>query len=506
MTTRPPIVIPEDAYNQELIRNVHPPEWANPVPKGRYNLAVIGAGTAGLVSAAGAAALGARVALIEKHLMGGDCTNYGCVPSKALIRSARAAYAVREAAEFGVTVGCPTEVDFCRVMERMRRLRARISANDSAKRLASLGADVYLGAARFNGKSSLEVNGTRLSFAKAIIATGGRPAELLLPGLEKTGYHTNETIFSLTQLPRTLLVVGMGPIGCELAQTFQRLGSEVVMIGRGTRLLPRDDADAAAILQRRFEREGIRLLFRAKLLRAESTRERKQLIYECGEGEERVVGDAILLAVGRHPNVEGLNLEAAGVHYDDGGAQVDHRLRTSNPNIFAAGDVCSQYKFTHAAEAMARLALQNALFFGRKRVSDLKIPWCTYTDPEIARVGITEEEAKRKASDVAVFTKELADTDRAVLDGETEGFARLHASKRDGRLLGATMVGVHAGESIGEIVLAMNRNLKIGDLGAVIHPYPTQAEALKRAAELHLRSRLKPWVRRLLEKYFRFRR
>lgn len=506
MTSSPPLLVPDDVYNQELIQNVHPPRWENPLPKGRYNLVVIGAGTAGLVSAGGAAALGARVALIERHLMGGDCTNYGCVPSKALIRSARAAYAVREASEFGVRVTCLGEADFDRVAERMRRLRARISANDSAERLAGLGAEVYFGTGKFTGRNSVEVNGAHLSFAKAVIATGGRPAGLLTPGLKETGYHTNETIFSLAELPKTLLVVGMGPIGCELAMTFRRLGSNVVMVGRGLRLLPREDIDAAAILRRRFEREGIRLIFGAKLLQAESTAQNKQLIFERGQGEEQVAGNEILLAIGRQPNIEGMNLEAAGVHYDHKGVQVDDRLRTSNSDVYAAGDVCSQYKFTHAAEAMARIALQNALFFGRKRMSDLKIPWCTYTDPEIARVGIGEGETQGKAADIAVFTKELADTDRAVLDGETEGFVRFYVDKHNGRILGATIVGAHAGESIGEAVLAMNQNLKLSDLGAVIHPYPTQAEALKRAAELKLRSRLKPWMRSVLGKYFRLRR
>ena len=506
MTSRPPIMVPEDAYNQELIQNVHPPRWENPLPKGRYNLVVIGAGTAGLVSAGGAAALGARVALIERHLMGGDCTNYGCVPSKAMIRSARVAYATQGAPEFGIRLQGGSEINFDEVMERMRRLRARISTNDSAERLSGLGADVYFGDARFANKNTVEVNGSRLSFAKVIVATGGRPAEPSVPGLREIGFYTNETIFSLPRRPRTLLVIGMGPIGCELAQTFRRLGSEVVMLGRGSRLLPRDDADAAGILRRRFEHEGVRLVFGAKLLRTENCGGNKQIIFERGQGEEQVTGDEILVAVGRRPSIEGLNLKAAGVKWNEQGIQVDARLRTSNPDIYAAGDVCSAYKFTHAAEAMARVALQNALFLGRKKMSDLVIPWCTYTDPEIAHVGITDEEAKTKASSVAVFTKELADVDRAILDGETEGFVRLYINRHDTRLVGATLVGSHAGESIGEAVLAMIRRLKIGDLGAVIHPYPTQADALKRTAELHLRSRLKPWMRRVLEKYFRLRR
>ena len=501
-----PIVTPDDVHNRRLIQNLHPPDWVNPSSTGRYNLVVIGAGTAGLVSSAGGAALGAKVALIERHLMGGDCTNYGCVPSKAIIRSARAAYVVREASDFGVSPHNGERADFACVMERMRRLRAQISANDSAERFTKLGAEVYLGDAKFVGKDEIEVNGRRLSFSKAIIATGARAAQLNLPGFQEVGYLTNETIFSLEELPKSLLVIGGGPIGCELAQTFCRFGSEVTLLSRGKRLLPRDDSDAAEILKRRFEREAIHLIFGAKLLRAEQENDIKQVAFDRGRGEEKASAREILLAVGRQPNLDGLNTEAAGVRTDKSGVLVDDTLRTTNPDIYAAGDICSSYQFTHAAEAMARLAIQNALFFGRKRTSDLVIPWTTYTDPEVAHVGITEKEATNRGDAVATFTKELADTDRAILDGETEGYVRLYMNRKDSRLLGATIVGSHAGESIGEAVLAITQKLKVGDLSGVIHPYPTQAEAIKRAADLQFRSRLKPWMRRLLEKYFHFRR
>jgi pyruvate/2-oxoglutarate dehydrogenase complex dihydrolipoamide dehydrogenase (E3) component len=501
-----PVVTPDDAYNRELLRNLHPTNWENPTPSGRYNLVVIGAGTAGLVSAAGGAALGAKVALIEKHLMGGDCTNYGCVPSKAVIRSARAAYAIREAASFGLSTPSADAVDFPRVMERMRRLRAQISANDSVERFTKLGADVYLDDAKFVGRNEIQVGDRRLSFSKAIIATGARAASLDLPGFAETRYLTNETIFSLETLLKTLLVIGTGPIGCELAQTFRRFGSEVIIVGRGNRLLQNDDADAAEIIRKRFEREGIRFLFGSKLLRAERVDGRRRAFLNRSGQEETIVADEILVALGRAPNIEGLHTEAAGVKTDATGVLVNDMLRTSNPDIYAAGDICSSYKFTHAAEAMARIAIQNALFFGRKRVSDLVIPWSTYTDPEVAHVGITEKGAARRGDKVITFTKEFADTDRAILDGETEGYVRLYMSREDGRLLGATIVGSHAGESIGEAVLAIKQKLKVGDLSGVIHPYPTQAEAIKRAADLQYRSRLRPWMRRLLDKYFRCRR
>ncbi len=501
-----PVVAPDDAYNRELLRNLHPANWENPAPVGRYNLVVIGAGTAGLVSSAGGAALGAKVALIERHLMGGDCTNYGCVPSKAVIRSARAAYAIREAASFGLSAASADTVDFPRVMERMRRLRAQISANDSVERFTKLGADVFLGGARFVGRNEIEVDGRKLSFSKAIIATGARAASLDLLGFAEVGYLTNETIFSLETLPKTLLVIGTGPIGCELAQTFRRFGSEVIIVGRGNRLLHNDDADAAEIVRKRFEREGIRILFGSKLLRAERASGKRRVYLDRGGRQEAIEAEEILVALGRAPNIEGLHAEAAGVKTDATGVLVNDMLRTSNPDIYAAGDICSSYKFTHAAEAMARIAIQNAMFFGRKRVSDLVIPWSTYTDPEVAHVGITEKEAAKRGEEIIVFTKELADTDRAILDGETEGYVRLYMSREDGRLLGATIVGSHAGESIGEAVLAMKQKLKVGDLSGVIHPYPTQAEAIKRAADLQYRSRLKPWMRRVLNTYFRYRR
>jgi len=501
-----PVSSPDDEFNRALVSNVHPSDWKNPVPKGRYNLVVIGAGVAGLVSAAGAAALGARVALIERHLMGGDCTNFGCVPSKALIRSARAAHALAEAPEFGVNVAGAGSVDFAGVMRRMRRLRAQISVIDSAKRFANLGVDVYLGDAKFTGKKEIEVAGTKLAFSKAVIATGSRAAALPISGLQETRFLTNETVFSLERLPETLLVIGSGPIGCELAQTFRRLGSRVTIITDVMVLLPNDDPDAGRIVQQRFEREGIGMIFGTKILRAESGGEGNTLIFDRGQGEERVSAEEILVAAGRRPNLDGLGLEIAGVTTEKGHVRVDDHLRTSNSSIYAAGDVCSIYKFTHAAEAMARIALQNALFFGRKKVSDLAIPWCTYTAPEVAHVGMTHAEAQNRKTEIDTYTRELAETDRAILDGETEGFVRIHVDKRSGRLAGATMVGAHAGESIGEAVLAMTKRLKVGDLSGVIHPYPTQAEALKRAADLQLRSRLSPRIRRIFEKYFAFRR
>jgi pyruvate/2-oxoglutarate dehydrogenase complex dihydrolipoamide dehydrogenase (E3) component len=467
---------------------------------------VIGAGTAGLVTAAGAAGLGAKIALIERHLLGGDCLNYGCVPSKALIRTARWAAEVGRAREFGARVPAGTHVDFAAIMERMRRLRASLSPHDSAERFRKLGVDVYFGEARFVGRSTIEVSGQQLEFARAVIATGARAADPGIPGLADVGYLTNETVFSLTELPKRLLVLGAGPIGCELAQTFRRFGSEVHLIQRGLRIMPREDPDAAAIIQRRFENEGVELHLGVKVVRAEKTQASKRLLGEQDGRPWTLEGDAILVGVGRKANVEGLNLEAAEVAYDSKGVHVDDRLRTSNARIFAAGDICSSFKFTHAADAMARIVIQNALFFGRKRVSSLVIPWCTYTDPEVARVGLTDADAKQRGILVDTFTVPLDEVDRAILDGETEGFARIHVHKGTDRIAGATVVGSHAGEMGGEITLAMTQRIGLGAFAATIHSYPTQAEAIKKLGDLYQRTRLTPRVASILRTILRWRR
>ncbi len=499
-------LLPNDSHNQLLVSHTHPVEWRNPVPSGRYNLVVIGAGTAGLVSAAGAAGLGAKVALIERHLLGGDCLNYGCVPSKALIRAARSAAEIRRAGEFGVRAPAGVQMDFAAAMERMRRLRAGLSPNDSAERFRRLGVDVFFGEARFVDSSTVEVSGQKLEFARAVIASGARAADPGIPGLADVGYLTNEAVFSLTDLPAKLLVLGAGPIGCELAQTFRRFGSEVHLIQRGSKILPREDADAAAIIQHRFEQEGVGLHLGVQVVRAERSNGGKRLVGQRDGRPWSLEGDTILVGVGRKANVEGLNLEAAGVAYDANGIHVNDHLRTSNARIFAAGDICSTFKFTHAADAMARIVLQNALFFGRKRMSSLVIPWCTYTDPEVAHVGLTEAEAAQRGTLVDTFTVPFNENDRAILDGETEGFARIHVRQGTDRIAGATVVASHAGEMMGEITLAMTRRIGLGALASTIHSYPTQAEAIKKLGDLYQRSRLTPRVAAILRTILRWRR
>jgi pyruvate/2-oxoglutarate dehydrogenase complex dihydrolipoamide dehydrogenase (E3) component len=499
------LVLPDDAHNRALVANVHPPHWQNPTPAGRYNLVVLGAGTAGLVSAIGGAMVGAKVALVERSLMGGDCLNTGCVPSKALLRASRAAFDARAAGSFGVATGSVMP-DFATAMSRMRQLRAHIAPHDSAQHAASFGVDVFFGQARFLGPDAVEVDGQRLSFARAVIATGGRPASLLVPGLAEVGVLTNETVFSLTELPRRLVVIGGGPIGCELSQAFRRFGSEVTLLSLDGQLLPREDADAAAILERRLAAEGVRLRLGAKILRAAWNAGERVVVFERRGRIEEAAGDAILVAVGRRPNVEGLGLERAGVAHDAAGVQVDERLRTTNRRIYAAGDVCPSYKFTHAADAMARIVVQNALFFGQKKASALVIPWTTYTDPEIAHVGLYERQAREQCIDVATFTVPLGEVDRAVLDGDTEGFARVHAERRSGKILGATLVSRHAGEMIGEMSLAITAGLTLGDVARTVHPYPTQAEAWKRLGDLWSLTRLTPRLRRLSARLLALRR
>ncbi len=388
--------IPQDVNDETLISNVHPLDWKDPKPASRYHLVVIGAGTAGLVAAAGAAGLGARVALVERHLLGGDCLNAGCVPSKSIIRSSRVETELHEAGRFGLNISGETQVDFARVMKRMRSLRARISFHDSVRRFQDLGVDVFLGAGRFTGPDALDVHGQSLHFKKAVIATGSRPDRPSTPGLDEAGYLTNETVFSLRERPRRLAVMGGGPIGCELAQAFRRLGCEVTLFHRSAHLLNREDSDAAEILQQSFLEEEIRLILNCTIQRVEKRRAKNNSLSLPG-GEKEFAADEILVGVGRAPSVEGLNLESAGVDYDQrDGVRVNDFLQTSNPSIYAAGDICLKYKFTHMADAAARIAIQNALFIRSKKLSALTVPWCTFTDPEIAHVGLYERDAREK--------------------------------------------------------------------------------------------------------------
>ena len=494
---------PYDNADVELVNLVHPPTWRNPQPAAKYDFVVLGGGTAGLVSAVGAAGLGARVALVERDLLGGDCLNTGCVPSKAVIRSARLVGEVKRASALGVTTGA-VEVDFGAVMRRMRQRRASIAHNDSAERLRKAGVDVFFGAAAFVDEQTVAVDDQRLRFRRAVIATGGRPTAPPVPGLETVPFLTNETIFSLTELPRRLMVIGGGPIGCELSQAFARFGSTVTLFDLGRQVLPREDADAADVVRRSLQSDGVRFELGVRLDRvvAYEGEARVHYIRSAGGllGSGSVASDAVLVATGRAPNIEGLNLEAAGITATKKGVTVNDRLQTSNPRVYASGDVCSQYKFTHAADAMSRIVIQNALFYGRRKASALVIPWTTYTDPEIAHVGVSAADVVKSDGRLQTITVPFSDIDRAVVDDETDGFVRVHHEK--GRLRGCTIVAAHAGEMIGEVAYAMTHGGTLSALSSTVHPYPTQAEALRKAGDLYRRQSLTPGLRRWLERYF----
>ncbi len=514
MTEIESLLPPDDLFNRQLTANVHPPDWQNPTPDGRYNLVVVGAGTAGLISASVAAGLGAKVALVERHLMGGDCLNVGCVPSKGMIRAARVWASAQDGAGFGLTFPGGVQRDFGIAMERMRRLRATISHVDSAERYRGLGVDIFLGEGRFAGPDTLQVGDATLQFARGAICTGARAAAPPIPGLAEAGYLTNETVFSLTELPPRLAVIGAGPIGCEMAQAFARFGSEVTLIEMFDHILPREDPDAAEVVQDRMAHDGVRFIFNAKVESVESDGAnggQKNIRYTLDGAASDVTVDAILVGVGRAPNVENLGLEAAGVAFDRAGVTVDSYLRTSNPRIYAAGDICFPFKFTHTADAMAQIVIQNALFphplgLGRRTTDSLIIPWCTYTEPEIAHVGMYEADAREKGLAVETFTQPLEEVDRALLDGEEAGFARVLVQQGTDRILGATIVAADAGNLISEVTVAMQARAGLGTIGAAIHPYPTQAEAWRRTANQLRRSRFSARQKALLTRLFAWRR
>lgn len=505
------LVLPDDAHNQQLVANVHPSDWVNPEPAGRYNIVVIGAGTAGLITAVIAAGLGAKVALIEKHLMGGDCLNVGCVPSKGVIRAARAWADLRRAEEFGVHIPAGVTYDFGAAMARMRKLRAKISRNDSAQRYRNLGVDVFIGTARFAGADTVVVEGPAgnrtLDFTKAAICTGARAAAPPIPGLTEAGYLTNETVFSLTELPPRLGVIGAGPLGCELAQAFARFGSRVYLIEAQHGILPKEDRDAAQIVEQQLVKDGVHLLCCGQDLTISRADGGKRLTVDSHGRRHEVTVDEILVGVGRTPNVEGLGLDAVGVEFDKAGIKVNGRLQTSNPRIFAAGDVCSRYKFTHAADAMAQIVIQNALFphpfgLGYATVDSLIMPWCTFTEPEVAHVGMYEQDAKDKGIEVETYTFKLDEVDRAILDGEDEGFARVHIQKGSDTILGATIVAAHAGEMIGEFSVLMKAGVGAKAIAGTIHPYPTQAEVNKKVVNLWRKAHFTQATRNRLMKLF----
>lgn len=471
---------------KQLGLNGQPSGWHNPQPREPYHLLVIGAGPAGLMAARTAAALGARVALIERHLLGGLALNYSAIPSQSLIRTSRLYAEMRNAEAYGARTTQPIAVDFPLVMERMRRVRARLGRTDSAQHIAAEGIDLFFGTARFINRNTVEVDGLRLRFKKALIATGSRAVMPTLPGLDEAGYLTNETLFNLTELPASLLVIGGGPVGCEVAQALSRFGCRTIIAHAQPLFLPKEERDAAQLLAEALARDGVEvhLNTRAVNVRVENG---QKIVETLNDGNVATITvDAILTGIGRRPALSGLNLEAAGIDYDpDRGIVVDDFLRTTNKGIFAAGDVCLEHQFIDVAEASARIVVRNALCFGRARLSALTIPWCTYTDPEIAHVGMYVRQARERGIPVTTYTVPMHEIDRAIIDGDENGFVKIHVRDGSDKILGATVVARQAGDMINGLSLAMVAGIGLSTMAQVIHAYPTQTDAIRQAAKAH---------------------
>ncbi len=484
------MTVATDPSELERMRNVRPSDWHNPRPAGHYDLVVLGGGTAGITAARAAAIRGKKVALVERDLLGGTCLNHGCLPSKTIIRTSRLYGEMRHAERYGACVPSDITVDFPAVMQRVRRIRARVSRLDSASDLTTSGVDVFFGDAVFSAADALTVQGVKLRFKRAVIATGAHPKTPEIPGLAEAGFVTNESAFDLTERPRRLVVIGGGPLGCEMAQAFCRLGSQTTIVQNWPLFLPREERDAAQVLSDAFARDGIDIRLDTSVVNVRVQGGEKIVDLVQADYKDSIVTDAILTGTGRAPNVDGLNLEAAGVAYDSSdGIHVDDFLRTDNPRIYAAGDVCLKHKFNDTAEASARIAVANALFRGQQRYSKLIIPWCTYTDPEIAHVGLYVRQALEQGISVKTFTIPMHDVDRAIADGEEVGFVKIHTRERTDEILGATIVGSHAGEMISEVTLAMVAGIGLGKLATVIHPYPTQSGGIRQAADAYERER-----------------
>ncbi len=476
--------------------------------QGKYNVVVIGAGTAGLVTSAGTVGLGGRAALIEAKKMGGDCLNYGCVPSKALIASAKLIQRIRHAETMGLE---PTEPSFRfeKVFERMRKRRAKIEPHDSVERFEGLGVDVFQGRAKFVSPHEVEIDdGTRLTGRNFVIATGTRALVLPIPGLDTVPFHTNETIFDeMHEAPRSIMILGGGPIGCEFAQVMRRLGVEVQLVELAPRLLPRDDTDASALIAKRFADEGIQVHIGTKATRFERQGELTIATVEDQDGERQISAEALLVATGRTPNVEGLGLEQAGVEFTRRGVTVDKTLTTSQSHIFACGDIAGPYQFTHTADYQARIVIRNILIPWVKAKADYTwVPWVTYTDPEVAHCGLTEEQAEKDNVAYDVYRFDWDDLDRAITDSETTGFIKILTKKGKDAIVGATVTGVHAGEVMHEVLVAAKHGIGLSKLSSTIHAYPTLSSSIQRVADSFQKTRLTPTAAAVFKWLYRRRR
>jgi pyruvate/2-oxoglutarate dehydrogenase complex dihydrolipoamide dehydrogenase (E3) component len=466
-----------------------------------YDLVIIGGGSAGLVVASIAAQLKAKVALVERDRLGGDCLWFGCVPSKSIIHASRLAHDMRHASRFGISCNDP-QIDFSKAISHVERVIATIQPHDSPERFEGLGVEVISGEGVFSSPHVFTVNGRSLRARAFVIATGSRPAVPDIPGLQESGFITNEQVFALTACPATLVVIGAGPIGCELGQALSRLGAQVTILASGDRILPKEDPEVAAVVMEQFAAEGIRVLTKTRAERVELEGNTK---FVCAGGE-RIACEQILLAAGRVPNSDRLNLANAGVELSQTGIKVNEKLQTSNPRIYACGDVIGRYQFTHVAGYEAVTVAKNALFFPLSRINYSVIPWATFTEPEIARVGLSEAEARQTYKDAIVLKQEYAGVDRAQAAGATQGFAKL-ICRSNGEILGAHLVGASAGELIHEIVLAMSYKLKVSALTG-IHIYPTLSELNSKAALLLSKRKFadNQTLKQVLENFFKLRR
>ncbi len=470
----------------------------------RFNMVVIGGGAAGLTVAGGAALVGARVALLERGRMGGECLNTGCVPSKALLHVAKVAQLIRRAPRHAISGATPLPPqDLKKVMDYVRAAQAQLAPHDSAERFTAMGVRVIPSSARLRAPHEVEVEATGevLRARHVVIATGSEPHVPAVAGLAEAGFFTNETIFDLDRLPEALLVVGGGPMGCELGQAFQRLGSQVTIVNHPDHLLAREDPDVAAVLEGRMADEGVTVWNQSELTRVARAGERRRVGLRTPMGERQLDVDAILVSAGRRPRVSGLGLEHLGVVVSDRGIAVSPTGRTSVRSIWAVGDVTDTFRFTHWGGHQARLVVRNALFPGATRDDRHALPWATFTDPEVARVGLSEVVARAAGVAHDVYRVPFATIDRAVCDGESAGFAKVLTRQGTGKILGAAIVHAHAGELVGELALAMKHGLSLGALGAVIHVYPTLGDVHRALADERFLGavlpRLAPFLRRV---------
>lgn len=474
----------------------------------KFDLVIIGGGVSGLVTASGAAQFGAKVALVEKESLGGDCLHWGCVPTKSLVQSAKVASLFKRSEEFGIEGDY--RVDFKKVMARMRDVQARIGKNDDPERFRKMGVEVIFGEGHFLSAHTFEVNGRTLRGRKFLIATGSRPILLPIPGLKESGALTNVTALKLNRLPQSIVILGAGPIGLEFSQVFARLGSKVTVIEKMGQILPREDNELADELEKILKAEGIEILTCTEVKEIQKTAQGKKVVVaECaGEGLKHLEAEELMISIGRAPNVDGLNLARARVEYDERkGIKVGLDMRTTQKHIFACGDVCGPYAFTHVAEYQAGIVVSNALFPFVNRKADYRVvPWVTFTDPELGRVGMTEAEAKKEYGEknVQVFRFQFEDVDRAVIEGEGSGLIKLICDKKN-QILGAHLLGPSAGELLHEFVLAMKSKIPITQISQTIHVYPTLAQSVKRACDQYYKEKLfTGWFPKLAKRLIRF--